>query len=264
MPSPARRRRTIKKHEKISFFKSVKAVFSGISISIFTPNRIGEFGGRIFHLDKANRYKAIVITLFGSYSKYIINVALGSIGFLFLPLFITEGDFTFNSYLYYTIIFIIVLLNLFLFSLYLNPSLLTSLISKLKLLKNLSDYIEVLTIYSLKELIVVLTYSFLRYLVFTFQYFLLLKMFGIELSLFEGFLMISITFFVSSVIPSFAWTEILVRSSIAISFIGLLSSNNMGIASATFVLWIINIAIPALIGIIFIFKLKFFRKDATV
>ena len=36
--------------EDIGFFKSMKAIFSGITIALFTPNRVGEYGGRVFHL----------------------------------------------------------------------------------------------------------------------------------------------------------------------------------------------------------------------
>src|SRR4051812_2206215 len=37
--------------QTIGFLKSLRAIFAGISVSIFTPNRIGEFGGRIFFLE---------------------------------------------------------------------------------------------------------------------------------------------------------------------------------------------------------------------
>ena len=42
----------IRKIEAISFFTSFRAIFSGITVSSFTPNRIGEYGGRVFCLEK--------------------------------------------------------------------------------------------------------------------------------------------------------------------------------------------------------------------
>ncbi|MAJ89900.1 MAG: hypothetical protein CMD08_01295, partial [Flavobacteriales bacterium] len=63
-----------------------------------------------------------------------------------------------------------------------------------------------------------------------------------------------------SIIPTIAITEIGVRGSVALFFFGLVSNNVVGILSATFVMWIINLVFPALIGMIFIFSLKFFRK----
>jgi hypothetical protein len=39
------------------------------------------------------------------------------------------------------------------------------------------------------------------------------------------------------------------------------STNVIGILSSTFLLWIINLIIPTIIGSFFIFSLKFFRKS---
>src|ERR1041384_5710121 len=48
----------INAQEHISIKKALKAILAGISISIFTPNRIGEFAGRIYYLDNADKLKA--------------------------------------------------------------------------------------------------------------------------------------------------------------------------------------------------------------
>ena len=45
------------KVERISFLKAYEAIFSGISVSIFTPNRMGEWFGRVFIMKKANPWK---------------------------------------------------------------------------------------------------------------------------------------------------------------------------------------------------------------
>ena len=52
----------IRKIEAISFFTSFRAIFSGITVSSFTPNRIGEYGGRVFCLEKSDRIQAVFIT----------------------------------------------------------------------------------------------------------------------------------------------------------------------------------------------------------
>jgi hypothetical protein len=60
-----------------------------------------------------------------------------------------------------------------------------------------------------------------------------------------------------AVIPTFALTEIGVRGSTAIFFIGLFSTNISGILSASIFLWIINLAVPAIIGSFLFSKSKF-------
>ena len=72
----------IKKIENISFVKSVRAVFSGITVSAFTPNRVGEYGGRIFCLDTADRLQAVLITVIGSMAQLLTTVFFGCVGIL--------------------------------------------------------------------------------------------------------------------------------------------------------------------------------------
>ena len=63
----------IRKIENVSFIKSFVAVFSGITVSTFTPNRVGEYAGRVFILEKANRWEAVLITILGSLSQLLIT-----------------------------------------------------------------------------------------------------------------------------------------------------------------------------------------------
>ena len=69
--------------EKISFLKSLKSVFAGCSITMLTPNRTGEFGGRILFLKPQNRIKAISVNIIGSISQLAVTMILGSISFYY-------------------------------------------------------------------------------------------------------------------------------------------------------------------------------------
>ena len=78
----------VRKLEHISIVKSIKAVFTGITFAIFTPNRIGELGGRVFVLKKEHRTKAVFATATGSLSQMMITIILGVIsGIVFLFLY---------------------------------------------------------------------------------------------------------------------------------------------------------------------------------
>ena len=73
----------VSKLEKVSFWLALKAVFLGITVSIFTPNRIGEFGGRVFCLQQADRLKCIGNN-FGNITQLVITIIFGVLAFLFL------------------------------------------------------------------------------------------------------------------------------------------------------------------------------------
>jgi len=251
----------IKKVEDISYSLAIKCVLSGVAVSLFTPNRIGEFGGRIFHLKKADRVKSILISLFSNYSKIIVIILFGSISFIVLPFIIEENIISKTSYIFYLLLFIILFFNLFIFSIYFGSSHLSNILKKSKIFKKYNQYLNVFNQYSKKELLIILILSALRYLTFSLQFYFILKVFNVTTSLISGLSIISLTFFINSIIPNFILTEPIVRGQIANSLFSLLNLNMLNnVTTASFVLWIINLALPAIVGLFFVFDMNFFRK----
>ena len=252
----------IAKIEKVSMKRSLRAIFSGITVSAFTPNRVGEYGGRVFCLEKADRIQAVLITVIGSMAQLLTTIIFGSIGLLYLPSYQSDFSLFFDkvSFAYPVFAFILILLNVLLVLLFLNVSVLTNVLTKISFLKKFEKYSGVFSFYSFEELLKVLGYSVARYAVFTTQFFILLQLFDVQILYADAIILIMSMLFVISVIPTIAITEIGVRGSVALFLFGLVSANTVGIFSATFVLWVINLLIPSLIGVFFIFTLKFFRK----
>ena len=252
----------ISKIEKISILRSLRAIFSGITVSAFTPNRIGEYGGRVFCLKEGDRGQAVLITVIGSMSQLITTIVFGTIGVLCLPMYNSEilGIIVLEDITYSIFIFLFVLLDILLIFFFLNTSVVSNLLFKIKFLDTYKKYTTVFSFYNSKELLKVLMYSVLRYVVFSTQFFILLRLFDVHITYFDAFVLITSMFLIISIIPSIAITELGVRGSIAILLFGLVSSNNIGIILSTFFLWGINLLIPSLIGIFFVFTLNFFRK----
>ena len=258
----------IRKIEKVPFFKSLVAVLSGITVSIFTPNRIGEYAGRVFVLEKASRWEGVLITMLGSMSQLMVTIIAGSIGFVFFAkkyIFIDQNP----AYYLWGLILIIALLAVLLLLVFLNISVLSKVIYKLpKKFKKISRYGRIFSFYKKKELFIVLGLSVARYFVFVTQFYILLRFFKVPIPYNDAFLLITIIYLVMAAIPTIALTELGIRGSVSLYFIGLyftslgiLCSYDMGIITATTVLWIINLVIPAITGAIFVFRLKFFRKN---
>ena len=112
--------RILVKHlEIISFLTSLKAVLSGVTVSIFTPNRVGEFGGRIFVLRKKNRVPAIFATIVGSFSQLIITIAVGIISLILFFILFPEKviDIKYNNHIF---IILLVLISAFVIYIYFN------------------------------------------------------------------------------------------------------------------------------------------------
>lgn len=233
----------ISKIKMVSFFKSYQIVLTGITMSLITPNRVGEIPARAFLVgDKENMGKLVYSTLIGSFTQLIITIFLGTIGIIFT---LNWFDVYFSKTLLTS--FVIVVLSLFTI-LFFSNSIKTFF---LKLL-NKQPLIE----FNSVELITALILSLLRYVVFILQYFLLLEAFGIHFFEINSLWLIPVCFFVASSIPTFLISEIGVRSSVAIVVFGVLSSNDVAIIASSVTLWIINIAIPAIVGIGFMKQLK--------
>jgi len=257
----------IGKIEHISLSRALRAVFSGTSVSVFTPNRIGDFGARVLYLDNSDRIAAVFITIVGSISQLVITILLGFLGMSLYT--ISHYPAMIEPVLAYLLFGVLALATFLTFISYFNVSIITNWGKKLFKLFGLSrnqpifgrlkGYVEVFSLYTSRELSISLGYSLLRYCVFSLQFYLLLTLFDVNIPMLHALRLISITFFVMAVIPTIALTEIGVRGSVALFFLGLASENSIGIVTATFTLWIINLALPALIGSILVFGTNIFN-----
>ena len=243
----------ISKIENISIMTAYRAIFTGITVSTFTPNRIGEYGGRVFCLEQGDRIKAVFITVLCSMSQLLVTILYGSIS-LFILFDEILIDKTFLS------VSLLILLNLFLLFSYFNISHIVNFLGKFKLIKSFKKYLEVLVMYNFKDLLIAFIYSNTRYFIFSLQFIILLHVFGINISFMDAILSVMLIFFFITITPTITIAEIGVRGSVAIFVLGLFSSNDIAILSSTTLLWLINLIIPAIIGSFFIFSLKFFRS----
>ena len=74
----------VQKIQQVGFFTAFKAVLSGVSFSVTTPNRVGEYLGRVLYMNEGNRLKAISLTITGSISQLIVTLVMGLAGLIIL------------------------------------------------------------------------------------------------------------------------------------------------------------------------------------
>jgi hypothetical protein len=214
--------------ERVKSTDAFKAVFSGISVSLFTPNRIGEFAGRVLYLLPENKLRGIGLTLLGSLGQYAVTFGISIWGFY---LFMTRFYASQWSYA-----------NLLPILAFVVPVLLLS----------LAKYINPLDSLSVKELGLVLIYSALRYLVFTTQYILLIRVFGIDITWVTGFILVSSIFFAQTVLPTLDFLGLLIKGELALFFLAYVTDLDLSVLAVAFAIWFINLLIPALLGSIFL------------
>ena len=251
--------------QNISFLTAFKAILSGLSVSVAmnTPNGTGEYIGRILYVKQGNRIRAITLTLVGSISQLIVTMFLGTIGlFLLRDNFYNATNDTLHLSLpvINAICYGSIAVTTALIGVYFELSWLVRLLEKIPFVAKYSFFIQKLEDFKFEELLKVLLISLVRYMVFIFQYLLLLQLFNVGISFVTSFWLITIMFLALAVVPTIALAELGVRGKISIFLFGAFSTNTLGIVFTASAIWLINLVLPALAGSLFVLGIKFFRN----
>ncbi|MCE2786753.1 MAG: lysylphosphatidylglycerol synthase domain-containing protein [Bacteroidota bacterium] len=241
----------INKYEYISFPNAIKAVLSGVSLSIITPNQIGDFAGRIIHLKKFNKIKGTLVTIIGHAAQMFMTAAFGFYALVWLLDDQQQLKELPANYIYF-LLFVLIVLSVWAF---LNIKYL----SRLSFNQKIVDYLSVFSHYKRSELMQVLMLSFLRYSIFVCQYYLLLYFYGVAVKPDQAFVCIIATLCVQSFVPSFILVELGMRGASALWFFGMYTGNVTGILLSAYTLWIINLMIPGLLGLGIIMRWRFLK-----
>ncbi|WP_295121809.1 lysylphosphatidylglycerol synthase domain-containing protein [uncultured Chitinophaga sp.] len=249
--------------EDISFRKAFSAILSGVSLSINTPNRIGEYGGRILYIKNRNKLKAIAATVVGSFSQLIITAVFGLAGLIYYinNFELIKADQRFASSFWENIMLgVLIVVSLLIILLYFRLQIIVAVFDKISWLRKAKVFVQIIARYSPKELKKLLLLSAVRYMVFSAQYLILLYVLGVELVWWQGLLMISTIYLVMAMVPTIAIAELGLRGRVSIYFLGLLSPNIAGIIAATVCIWLINLVLPAVMGSILLLGVKIFKE----
>ncbi len=254
-------RLSVQKIQRVSFYTAFKAVLSGVSFSVTTPNRVGEYLGRILYMEEGKRLKAISLTITGSLSQLMITLGMGLMGLVILRSSI-EGSGMIPSIwirvLIYGTFTVLVILTLFYFRL----PWLVRWIDRLPGNNRFAWLIRTLEEFNATMLLQLLSLSALRFAIFILQYYLLFQLFGVNITAWQGLWTVSLSFLVMAVIPTIAlFTDLGLRGEISLRLLGLFSENSIGIGLVSVTIWFINLIIPALAGSLLILSIKKIFKN---
>jgi len=245
--------------QEISFNKAFRAVLSGVSFSVSTPNRVGEYVGRVMYMDDGNRLRAISLTMICSMSQLIVTLAMGIVGLVYMMPRINAAEFVAGFWVK-TLLYAVVTALIFLTVFYFRLAWIVKWIDRIPGSSRFAWLINAIENINATMLLRLLSLSVIRYSVFGIQYYLLFRLFGVEMGWWQGFWAISITFLVLAIIPTIALLEVVQRSTVALKIFGLLTTNELGIGLTTITVWFINLIIPALAGSLLILGIKIFRN----
>jgi uncharacterized membrane protein YbhN (UPF0104 family) len=237
----------LKLKNRIPFKTLLFSLFTGISASLFTPNRAGNFIGRMIWFGSAIRVQVSVLSIYGNMAQWLASVLFGLLGLLFIDSFNLPELNT----LYVVLVSIFILLMLIF---YFIPFWIPQFLGRFMYQRKMEHAARILKEHhNLKWQLIL--YSLLRHVVFSTQFALTLYAFGIEINA-QLFFAVWVTYLIMTLIPSPLIGKLLIRESVALFVLGALSINSTTILMSTVIIWFINLSIPAIIGGIIWLKWK--------
>ena len=237
--------------EDISFYQAVKGVLSGLAIGFITPNRVGEFAGKIAYLKSENRANGAVMSFIGSSSQLLVTIQAGLIAIA-----VSKFNSTIDVFVTPIALVSLVIVSLVWFKL----NLFLKWMSRFEWLQKWNRHAEQLAEVSEKKMTAVYLVSLIRYMVFPLQYFVLFKMLDTTIDFSECLSMTATSYFLLAIVPTYAIAEIGARGSMNLLAFSELNAP-FAVLSVTLLIWIINLITPALLGAYLIAKFKFQKND---
>jgi hypothetical protein len=228
---------------KARFGQQFKAVLAGMAISTLVPNRMAEYVGRVWFVPKTHRWKAGGRSVVGGLMQMSITLWMG----LMAAVLLTETDESnpsvdFSSILYWCFFITLVLLA-FAIVLVFSYRWLNA--------KFQWKWLGYFHGVSASTINAVWFLSLVRYLVFSLQFLLIYHALMPNKGFLDDFPELAAMFLGQSIVPIPAVLDWTARFEMAQIFSG--SDAESAAATASLVLWMVNLMLPALVGITLFF-----------
>lgn len=247
------------KIEKITFGSAYRAVLVGICLGFVTPNRVGDYAGRILELRSRQRLEALGAILLGRLCQLGLTLAGGSLGILYFA-FISLPPTSWALYL--SIAGVLACFNMGFLLVLFYPKVVLNLLQVIPGLQHFMPYINTIAHYSGFEIRNLLGIAGLRYLIFVFQFMWLLEAFNVQAAWWQMAFGVAGTFLLKSVAPSFsAITDLGMRELSALYFFSLIKQNKIFVMSASLSLWFLNMVLPCLVGLLFVWQMRWRKSN---
>ncbi len=248
-------RRLVNRLEPVSFLKAISGVLSSLTMAITTPNRIGDVITRGLILQPGHRLAGTGHTFLCIVAQMVVTVTLGLLG---AATYLPGNDYLLkdqHNSLWFTIGFTIAA-GLILIILYVSIDRLSVFLGRFRWLKIFHPFLNALQGISLRDKGFLLLFSTIKFMTYITQFYLILHFFGINIPPYTGLSAIALIYLILHFVPVPTVGDLGVRGSVSILILGPYTSDVPAIVFTTFLIWIINIMIPAMIGLVLLRKIR--------
>ncbi len=231
-------------NQKISLIASIKSVLSGLALGIISPFMSGDYIGRLMGLPLHKKKLALVANFTGSTMQVLASIWFGTLALAKYYFLNTQFPWVLQALLI-CLILSSILGTMLIFS------------NQKWLSKSWKAAFIEQKFHQPKDLLITLVLSLLRHLIFGVQFLLICKALSINLPtevILTGIGLLLLVKTVGGGLNIFG--DLIIRQTFGLYFFVPFGGNPETISLAVFILWIINVAIPSLIGGYFIFTRK--------
>ncbi len=223
--------------KKLSLATAARQSLAALTVSLATPNRIGEYGAKAYLFAPDKRKQVLLLNFFSNFSQMGITCIFGSYGLVYVAdNFGLSISITNSVLIILTLIFFGITAYIFK-----EKELIVKGLSIGKILrytKNLPMGLKVKTI----------LYALLRYIIFSSSFYFLLNFFGAEINTYEAMPIIFTMYLLASVIPTIFIFDVVIRGGIAVWLFSLAGIPEWPVLCTVLAMWLLNFVIPAVWG----------------
>jgi hypothetical protein len=239
-------RNLVKTIKQISFRNALEQSLGGLTASLITPNRIGEYGAKAVYYSRSLRSRIVLLNLIGNMAQMAVTTVFGVIGFI---IFVNRYEIDVDYYRLMKFALILLLISLF--------AVAGAKQNRFKIkgfsIERILSFIKKI---GLKTHLINLSLSLIRYLIFSFQFYYLLTIFGVDVEYTKAMVVITSMYLLASIVPSISIFDVIIKGSIAVFLFGFVEVNELTILSITTIMWLLNFVIPSVFGSYFVLNFK--------
>ena len=230
----------------IQFKNAIQQSLGSLTASLFTPNRIGEYGAKAIYFTSNLRKRILLVNLMSNMLQMSVTLLLGIIGFYY---YILKYNPDIN-YFRISKFIVLVVIAVILFSFGITSD-------KFKIKGFSIEKIKHFVFrYPKTKLLAGFLLSLLRYLIFSFQFYVLLQIFHVELNYIDAMTIITSMYLLASIVPTIFIFDVVIKGSVAVYLFSLAGINEIVILAIITLMWILNFVLPSIIGSYYVLRFK--------
>ncbi len=226
--------------QSISWAEAAKQSLMSFSISLLTPNRVGEYGAKMIFYPKKDYKKVWALTFIGNFSQLSLTLVMGLAALLFW--WRHQAIQTYIQKMSFSILTILLIIS--------GSGFLIWLLRRFYL-KSKQQVLWQSQVWRAG-----LLYATLRYLIFSSQFVLLLYVLRHHLSFTYLYPAVFLSYLIATLIPMLAFFDWAVKSTVAIGVFSLINVPAAIVFKVVAMMWLTNFMLPFLIGLLLLWRYK--------